>query len=76
VYKDCISFKILGQEVNLYCSETYDGTLNTVAEFDTKYYYMGNESPNIIAAVIAWQKVNDRLLTQEEVNVIFKENNI
>jgi len=53
-----------------------DGILNTVAEIGNKLYYLGDESPNIIAAVIAWQEVNDRILTQEEISKVFDENNL
>ena len=59
VHKDYTTFNVLGTEINLYSNETVYG-LSTVAEMPDRLHYLGNETPNIVAAVFAWQEVNER----------------
>ena len=75
VYKDYITFQVLGQEINLISSETEYGH-NTVAEMTDKYYFLGNEAPNIAAAILAWQKVNSRDLTEQELHQVLVDNGL
>lgn len=72
VYKDYVSFNILGQEINLISDETDYGR-NTVAEINNSYHYLGDELPSIVGAVVAWQEVNGRDLTDEEMNQVMKD---
>lgn len=75
VHNDCVSFKIQGQKINLYSEEMGYG-LNTVADMGTHFHYLGNESPNILAAVFAWQEVNGRDLTNEELHRAMVDNHL
>ena len=75
VYKDYVTFTVLGQEVNLISSETDYGT-STVAEVNERYHYLGNEPPSVLAAVWAWQKINGRELTNEELNQVMTDNHL
>lgn len=65
LYHKCITFKILDKEINLYSEELYFG-LNTVAEIDNQFYYLGHDNCNIESAIFAWQEINNRHLTSEE----------
>lgn len=75
VRNDCVSFRVLGRKINLY-SEDLGHCLNTVADMGDHFHYLGNEHPNILAAVFAWQEVNGRDLTQEELSQVMRENNL
>lgn len=75
VYKDCVSFSILGTEVVLY-SETLEHGINTVAEVGTTKHYLGHEQPTIAAALLAWQQVNGRELTDDEFKKVLLDNNL
>jgi len=75
VYKDYITFQVLGQEINLISSETEYGR-NTVAEMPNQYHYLGDEVPNIAAAIFAWQEVNGRDLTEEELRQVMVDNGL
>lgn len=66
---------ILGQEVNIY-SEDLGHNLNTVAEIDGEFHYLGNENPNIESAVFAWQDVHERDLTPEEISQVLMDNRL
>ena len=75
VYKDYSTFSILDQEINLILNETDYGQ-SIVAEVNNKYYYLGNEKPNIGTAIIAWQQVNGRDLNDDEFRLVLIDNHI
>jgi hypothetical protein len=75
VRNDCSSFKVMGQTINLY-SENLGRSISTVADMGEYFYYLGNELPNILAAVFAWQEVNGRDLTNEELHQVIIDNQI
>ena len=75
VYHSCANFKVLESQINLY-SEKMDYGYNTVAEVDDKLYYLGNELPNITTAIFAWEYINNRLLTKEELRQVLLEHNV
>lgn len=75
LYKDYLTFKILEQDVNLVFSDT-DYGYNTIVEIMDKYYYLGNSQPNIYTAILAWQKVFNRTLTEEEQRLVMMDNHI
>ena len=75
VCNDCVSFRILGQKINLY-SEDLGYCLNTVADMGDHFHYLGNELPNVLAAVFAWQEVNGRDLTNEELRQVMTDNQL
>lgn len=75
VLKDCITFLVLGQEVNLFSDQLSSG-LNTVGELEDKFYYLGSELPNITAAIFTWQDIKGRELTSEEFRQVLLDNKI
>jgi hypothetical protein len=75
VYKDYTIYDVLGQKVNLISDEMGNGQ-NTVAEIDDVYYYLGNETPNVLAAVLAWQEYTGKDLTEDELNQVMITNNL
>ena len=75
VYKDYVVFTILGEEINLISSETAYGR-STVAEINDQYHYLDDELPSIAAAVFAWQELNNKDLTNEELEQIMADNKL
>lgn len=75
VYKDYATFTVLGAKIHIISDETSYG-LNTVAEINNHYHYLGNEHPNIAAAIFAWQEVNGRDLTTEELRQVMVDNHL
>lgn len=75
VYKNYLAFKILDDEVSIISDETAYGR-NTVVEINKVYHHMGNEFPGVAAAIYAWQEVNGRDLTNEELHQILEDNKI
>lgn len=75
VYKDYVTFVVLGQEINL-ISDELDTGRNTVAEINEKYYYLGNEYPNVSAAIFAWQDAFERELSGDELRQTLIDNKL
>lgn len=75
VYKNYVTFQILDNEINLISDET-DYGINTVAEVKDKYYYMGSEPCNIATAIFVWQEMNDKILTDAELQQVMLDNNL
>ena len=75
VYKNYVSFIVLGETINLISDETSHG-LNTVAEMNDHYHYLGEEYPSIASAIFAWQEVNGRDLTNEELRQVMVDNHL
>ncbi len=75
VYKDLVSFVVLGDTISLISDETSHGR-NTVAEINDHYHYLGDEFPSIATAIFAWQEVNGRDLTNEELRQVMVDNHL
>lgn len=75
VYKDYITFIVLGQEINLITGDTDYGS-STVAEINNKYYYLGETIPNLDTAIKGWHQANSRTLTVDEFNQVINDNNL
>lgn len=75
VYHNCASFRVLSSTIHLYSEKMHYG-LNTVAEVDDKIHYLGNELPNITTAVFAWEDLNGRSMTKEELRQVMIDNEI
>lgn len=75
VDKSYMTFKVLGEEIGLISNETECGR-NTVVEINSRYHYMGDEPPNIATAIFAWQEVNGRELTSEEIHQVMIDNHL
>jgi hypothetical protein len=75
VYKDYLTFTMMGKELNVISNETSYGR-STVVEIDEHYHYMDNEPPNVATAIFAWQEVNGRDLTSEELRQVMVDNQI
>jgi hypothetical protein len=74
IRNDCATFQILGQIIHLY-SEDLGYGLNTVADMGDHFHYLGDEIPNAISAVLAFQDVNGRDLTDDEFHQVMVDNN-
>jgi CO dehydrogenase/acetyl-CoA synthase alpha subunit len=75
MYKDYVVFNVLGQEIALISDETSYGR-NTVAEINGHYHYLDNELTTVSSAVFAWQEVNKRDLTSEELHQVLVDNQL
>lgn len=75
VRNDGTLFKVLGQEIWLY-SEDLGHERNTVVDMGDHFHYMGSEPPNVATAIFAWQEVNGRDLTSEELRQVMVDNHI
>lgn len=75
VDKNHMTFKVMGEVLGLISEETAYGR-NTVVEIGNRYYYMGDEPPNVATAVFAWQEVNGRELTSEELHQVMIDNHL
>lgn len=76
VYKDYSTYNILGQEINLILNETDYGQ-SVVAEVNDKYYHLDpSERVNIGAAILIWQQINSRDLSDEEFRLVLIDNHI
>lgn len=73
IYKDYITFKFKDDDVNL-ISQEVDTGINTVAEINDRYYYLGHELPTISSAIYAWQQVTGVELTDEEFRQVLIDN--
>jgi hypothetical protein len=75
VDKSYMKFQVMGEELAIVSDETAYGR-NTVVEIKNRYHYMGDEPPNVATAVFAWQEVNDRELTSEELHRVMVDNHL
>lgn len=75
VYHNCATFKVLESTIHLY-AERMDYGYNTVAEVDDKLWYLGNEYPNLTTAIFAWEYINNRLLTKEELRQVLLDHKV
>jgi hypothetical protein len=75
VRKDYITFLVLDQEINFISDQCYFG-LNTVAEVNDKFYYLGSQLPNISTAIMVWQDINNKELTNEELRQVMTNGHI
>lgn len=75
IRKDCKTYLIAGTEVNI----IYDieGVYAiSVAMIDDKIYYLGIEGDNISSAIFAYQEVNNRELTGDELKQALIDNKL
>jgi hypothetical protein len=63
-----IPIEIISDEVN--------GVLNTVADIDGEYIYLGNENNFILAAVSAYESFFEEKLTKEELEKVISDNTL
>lgn len=75
VYNNYQVFRILDEEVNIISDDTAYGR-NTVVEINKVFHYMGDEFPGVAAAIYAWQEVNGRDLSNEELHRILEDNKL
>lgn len=75
VYNNYQVFRILDEEVNIISDDTAYGR-NTVVEINKVFHHMGDEFPGVAAAIYAWQEVNGRDLSNEELHRILEDNKL
>ena len=73
VYKDYISFSILGEEINFICNETSYGK-SSVAEMNALYFHLDNDLPAFTSAILLWQDIKCKDLSNEEIYQILVDN--
>lgn len=69
------TFIVMGQPITLISDECAYG-LNTIADMGDFIYYMGNEYPTISTAIFAWQEVNNKMLSTQELRQAMIDNGI
>lgn len=75
VDKSYMTFTVMGEELGIISDETSYGR-NTVVEIKNRYHYMGDEPSNVATAIFAWQEVNGRELTSEELHQVMVDNHL
>lgn len=75
VYKNYTVYKILNVDVNLISDQT-DYGIHSVAEINDKYFYLGPQSDNILAAIFAWELFSGRTISDEEFAQSLDDNEI
>lgn len=68
-------YKILGKTILLISEEICYGR-NTIAEWESLPYYLGDVSKSIGSAIIAWQELNKQELTDEELRQTLIDNHL
>jgi hypothetical protein len=71
LYSDCSSYNILGKELNIIINEDLD---NIVVEFDGSIYYLENEGDDLGSAIMIYQDLSGKELTDKEMKQILKDN--
>ena len=75
VHKEYTIFSILGNEVNLISDYCACG-INTVAEVNDQFYYLGCNLPTIGTAIIAWENIFNKKLSDKDFHQVLIDNNI
>jgi hypothetical protein len=73
LYRDYTTFNVLGEELNIFSSETEYGR-STVVELNGEFYYLGDEPADLETALFAWQDMHNKTLTLEEFEEIINTN--
>lgn len=73
LYKNYITFNILGENINVFSNITAYG-ISSVIEIGSTMYYLGLEPPILENILFAWQDLNNKILTSEEFDEIIKNN--
>ena len=68
-----IEFLVLEQKVYILSFMTSHG-ISTVAEINSRNYYLGNTEPDVTAAVLAWQYENNRFINDDEFEKVINDN--
>jgi hypothetical protein len=75
IYKDAVTFNILGKEMDFFKTDKDSEYPNfVVIETDKKYYYLGAEEINIESALFAYQDFFNVVLTEKQIEEIVKSN--
>jgi hypothetical protein len=74
-YRNYSTFLILDAKVNIISDDESDYP-NTVAEINGRYHYLGAEQIALGAAILGWQALNGRELTDEELKQVIEDNPI
>ena len=73
IYNNFITFKILNIDINIISDQTNYGT-NTVAEINDKYFYLGNQDPNVLAAIFAWEIFSGKSISDKDFAQALEDN--
>lgn len=75
IYHKYQTFQVIDQTINI-ISEEFDTHFSTVAEINNTFHHLGNEQPNVSAAIFAYQEVFKQELTSEQLKQVLLINNI
>jgi len=73
VYKDYVTFNILGASIDLISCDVNSNNY-VVAAMGNRFYYLGDEVPDLAAATYAWLKFTGKSLSAEDKQKIFSDN--
>lgn len=73
--KNYTTFKVLGQDINLITQPYLDG-VNTIAEINDKYIYLGNQTANVLAAIFAWETFYNKEISEDDFVKVLTDNEI
>lgn len=73
VYNTAVIYHVCGTPIELFSDETAYGW-SVVAEVNNLYHYLGNQLMNLHTAIHLWQQLNNRILSQEEFELVLIEN--
>lgn len=73
IYKNYKTFFVLGAEINIFNEESL--TIS-VAEINERIYYISSQGNDISSAIYAWQKTNNRELSDDEFRQVLIDNNL
>jgi len=72
-FNNFTTYNVLGIKISIVSFET-DYGINTVAEINNHYHYLGNVDTDVYAAILTYQDINNKFLSDEEFDKVLKDN--
>jgi hypothetical protein len=73
IYNTALIYHVCGTSIELFLNETAYGW-SVVAEVNNLYHYLGDQLANLHTAINLWQQINNKVLSQEEFELVLIEN--
>lgn len=74
-YNTTIAYHVIGLKIELFSDHTAYGW-STIAEVNNEYYRLGDRLINLQTAVHVWELINDKKLSDEEIELVAIENGL
>lgn len=74
-YNTTITYYVMGSKLELFSDHTAYGWA-TIAEVNNRYHYLGDQLVNLQTAISLWEKLTNRSLNTEEIELVAIENGI